>query len=295
MITSGTEEADRTSYRSLLLIAFISLLTVWNPCSASAGSDSVFFFSSEKVYTPLEAGVLESRIGFQKYTNSKFLELDIGASADIAGVKSGNSIYSAGIDFFTFSNLRSESNFKFPVDAIDYYFGINLNLKNRLSKRSDIQARLRAGHISSHLEDGHIYENTDTIFTPFVFSKEFIDLSAIYEYRPGSKFLLKGQGGINFIFHSIPAEISPFSGQIGFEARYLIADVLSLYASNEVTIAEVNSSVNLNESFEGGVRLGRLNSRGITIFFSYYDGQDFRGQYYGEYLNTLGIGLKFNY
>lgn len=295
LITSGTEGADRTSFRSLLIFAFIVLLNGSIPGVVTAGGDSVFFFSSDKVYTPLESGVLESRIGFQKYTNSKFLELDIGASADIAGVKSGKGIYSAGIDFFTFSNLRSESNFKFPVDAIDYYFGINVNMKSQMSKSSDLQARLRIGHISSHLEDGHIYENTDTIFTPFVFSKEFIDLSAIYEYHPGKRFVLKGQGGMNFIFHSIPSEISPFSGQIGLEARFLITDILSLYASNEVTIAEVNSSVNLNESFEGGITLGRLNSRGISIFFSYYDGQDYRGQYYGEYLNTLGIGLKFNY
>ncbi len=42
------------------------------------------------------------------------------------------------MDFFTFSNLRSEDNFKFPVDAIDYMFGVNFNLKKKLSRKKYI-------------------------------------------------------------------------------------------------------------------------------------------------------------
>lgn len=46
-------------------------------------NDSIYFFRSEKVYEPLEAGILEARIGFQKYTNTDYLKLDIGASLDV--------------------------------------------------------------------------------------------------------------------------------------------------------------------------------------------------------------------
>jgi len=258
-------------------------------------NDSIYFFRSEKVYEPLEAGILEARIGFQKYTNTDYLKLDIGASLDVVAVKSGNKIISAGADFFTFSNLRTESNFKFPVDAIDYFFGINLNFKSNISKDRRVSARFRLSHISSHLQDGHVYERTDTIFTPFVFSKEFFDLSAIYEYDISRNFLLRAQGGINFIFHSIPDEISPLSGQIGLEARYFLSDMLSFYISNEVTISEVSDATNANENLETGISLGRKNSRGITVFFNYYEGQDFRGQYYGSYLNTKGIGMKLEF
>ena len=279
----------------ILPIFILAAFILHAPSLLANDNDSVFFFRSEKVYEPLEAGTLESRIGFQKYTNTDYLKLDIGASLDIVALKSGDKIFSAGADFFTFSNLRSESNFKFPVDAIDYFFGINLNFRNDISKDRRVSARFRLSHISSHLQDGHVYERTDTIFTPFVFSKEFIDLSAIYEYDASKNLLLRAQGGLNFIFHSIPDEISSLSGQIGLEARYYLTDILSLYISNEVTISEVSDETNANENLETGISLGNKNSRGITVFFNYYDGQDFRGQYYGSYLNTKGIGMKLEF
>lgn len=279
----------------ILLVFIFAAFFLQAPSLLAKDNDSVFFFRSEKVYEPLEAGILEARIGFQKYTNTDYLKLDIGASLDIVALKSGEKIFSAGADFFTFSNLRSESNFKFPVDAIDYFFGINLNFRTNISKDRRVSARFRLSHISSHLEDGHVYERTDTIFTPFVFSKEFIDLSAIYEFDASKNLLLRAQGGLNYIFHSIPDEISPLSGQIGLEARYYLTDILSLYISNEVTISEVYDATNANENLETGISLGNKNSRGITVYFNYYDGQDFRGQYYGSYLNTKGIGMKLKF
>lgn len=279
----------------ILLVFIFAAFFLQAPSLLAKDNDSVFFFRSEKVYEPLEAGILEARIGFQKYTNTDYLKLDIGASLDVVALKSGDKIFSAGADFFTFSNLRTESNFKFPVDAIDYFFGINLNFRTNISKDRRVSARFRLSHISSHLEDGHVYERTDTIFTPFVFSKEFIDLSAIYEFDASKNLLLRAQGGLNYIFHSIPDEISPLSGQIGLEARYYLTDILSLYISNEVTISEVYDATNANENLETGISLGNKNSRGITVYFNYYDGQDFRGQYYGSYLNTKGIGMKLKF
>ncbi len=279
--------------RSLATI-FLLIIT-FNFAESAVLKDSIDFVSLQRVYEPLEAGILESRMGFQKYTNIDNLKLDIGASIDIVTLKTEKAKYSAGADFFTFSNLRSESGFKFPVDAIDYFFGINFSMKTNLSLNEKLSARLRLSHISSHLEDGHIYERTDTIFTPYVFSKEFIDLSGIYEYDATKNLTLRIHGGVNYIFHSIPDEISPISGILGLEAKYFVTDILSLYISNELNIAEVNSQTNANENLEAGVTLGRKNSRGITFFFNYYDGQDFRGQYYGRYFNTKGLGLKFKF
>lgn len=263
--------------------------------TARGGSDSLFFFRSEAVYRPLEAGILESRLGFQKYTNTENLKLDIGASVDVAGIRNGNNIYSIGADLFTFSNLRSEDNFKFPVDAIDYMFGINLNAGRTFMNGSTLSARFRLAHVSAHLQDGHVYERSDTIFTPFVFSKEFVDLSAIYRVEVLRNTDLRLMAGANYIFHAIPEEISPVSGQAGIEAVYYPLKFMSLYVSSELNLAEVKSSTNLNISMEAGVTFAAKNSRGITLFFSYYDGQDYRGQYYGNYLNTKGLGLKIRF
>ncbi len=281
-------------FPNVYLPAFILFLFVLIRPVQTPAQDSTYFFSADKVFHPIEAGIYESRIGFQKYTNNDYLKLDIGATFDVAGIVSGEKKYSAGVDFFTFSNLRSEDNFKFPVDAIDYFFGVNFNFSKTTGSKA-IQARLRIAHISSHLQDGHIYERTDTIFTPFVFSKEFADLAANYINSFGPKFDIKGQLGMTYIFSAIPKEISPLSGTFGLEARYFITGILSIYASSETIIASVSDDVNLNESFETGITLGKKGSRGVTLFYSYYDGQDYRGQYYGNYLNTKGIGMKVNF
>ncbi|MBK8983557.1 MAG: hypothetical protein IPM38_14875 [Ignavibacteria bacterium] len=50
----------------------------------------------------------------------------------------------------------------------------------------------------------------------------------------------------------------------------------------------------MNENLESGIIFGKMNSKKIRLYFRYYDGQDYRGQYYGNYFNYKGIGLKFS-
>lgn len=258
-------------------------------------NDSLYFFTSNTLYVPVEASIIEAKNGVTKFIDSKYLTLNIGVSFDLIGLKAKKNTFSFGIDFFTFSNLRSEDNFKFPVDAIDYLFGVNFNLKRNLSERNVLTSRFRISHISSHFEDGHVYERTDTIFTPYVFSKEFLELSVMSNYRINSELYFKSMLGINYIFHAIPDEISSFSGQLGLELRYYITKFLNFYISNDVILASVNSVSNLNESFETGLSFGNINSRALSLYFDYYDGQDYKGQYYGKYLNYTGLGLRFKF
>ena len=112
-------------------------------------------------------------------------------------------------------------------------------------------------------------------------------------YRISGRLLFKGMLGIDYIFHAIPDEISKFSGQFGLEFRYYLTEIFNFYISNDVTLASVNSKSNLNESFETGFSFGKINSRSVNIYFDYYDGQDYKGQYYGKYLNYTGLGLRF--
>ena len=262
---------------------------------SSVKNDSLYFFTSNTLYVPVEASIIEAKNGVTKFTDSKYLTLNIGVSFDLIGLKAKKNTFSFGIDFFTFSNLRSEDNFKFPVDAIDYLFGVNFNLKRNLSDRNVLTSRFRISHISSHFEDGHVYERTDTIFTPYVFSKEFLELSVMSNYRINNELYFKSMIGINYIFHAIPDEISSFSGQIGLEFRYYLTKFLNFYISNDVILASVNSVSNLNESFETGLSFGNINSRALSLYFDYYDGQDYKGQYYGKYLNYTGLGLRFKF
>ncbi|MEO6695356.1 MAG: DUF1207 domain-containing protein [Ignavibacteria bacterium] len=283
--------------KKIILLLTLTIFTSHDLYSinTSNSKDSLYFFASNLLFIPTESSIIESKIGVIKFTDKKNLKLDIGVSFDMIGYRNFNSAYSLGVDFFTTSNLRSESNFKFPVDAIDYLFGVNFNMKKRISGRSILSNRLRISHISSHFEDGHIYERSDTIFKPFVFSKEFIDFATVIEVDLSIKLFLKNLVAVNFIIHSIPKEISVFSGRLGIELNYFFSGILSAYISNDLNFASVNSRSNLNENFEGGISIGRKNSRRVNIFFTYYDGQDYRGQYYGKYLNNKGIGLKFKF
>jgi len=239
--------------------------------------------------------MFKSKIGVIKYIDKKNLKLDIGVSFDLIGYRNKNNNYSFGVDFFTFSNLRSEPNFKFTVDAIDYLFGINFNLKKKLFRGPDISHRLRISHLSSHFQDGHIYERNDTIFSPVVFSKEFIDFAVVLEINLSKKLSLKNLLALNYIFHSIPNNNAKVSGQFGIEFRCFIFKMFSTYFSNDLTLASVNSKTNLNENFEAGLSFGGLNSRSVNLYFAYYDGQDYRGQYYGRYLNNKGMGIRIKF
>jgi hypothetical protein len=250
----------------------------------------VYFVHTNEVFRSMQASVFESKIGISSNTNDDNLKLDIGASVDIAGLKNKGYAASFGAEFFTFSNLRSEANFKFPVDAIDYYFGVSFNYKKELNPISAISSRLRIAHISSHFEDGHKYPRIDTIFTPIVYSREFIELAGIYDYKIRPNFVLRALLGINLLMHSIPDDFGKVSFQIGNELRYSINNYFGVYLSNELRSASVKGNSVFNESFETGINIGGFDNRGVNIFFSLYNGQDYKGQYYDKSLNIKSIG-----
>lgn len=257
--------------------------------------DSLFFFRSDQIFVPTESSIFESKNGITKFTDKKNLRLDIGVSMDLIGIKNKKITYSLGADFFTFSNLRSESGFKFPVDAIDYLFGLNLNFNKHISPVTEISGRFRISHISSHFEDGHIYERTDTIFTPAVFSKEFIDMAAAVDLSIERNMRIKIMPAVNVIFHSIPDNIPALSGQLGLQCRYFFGDIFSLYVSNDIYISGTESETRLSENLETGISFGEINSHSLKIFFTYYEGFDYKGQYYGKYLNNKGIGARIKF
>jgi hypothetical protein len=78
------------------------------------------------------------------------LRLDIGTSRDIYRRHCEDKIISFGADFFTYTRLRGEKEFHFPVETIDYLFGINAGFK-KSKPDSEYGFRFRLSHISAHL------------------------------------------------------------------------------------------------------------------------------------------------
>ncbi|MBM4158281.1 MAG: hypothetical protein FJ216_05810 [Ignavibacteria bacterium] len=273
-------------------IFFIFALIFAVSSKSIAKKDSIYFFSFDNLFKPVRASVIEAKNGFFKDLNKNYLYANIGISADVIGLKKDDMQYSIGADLFTYSYLRTEDNFKFPVDAIDYMFGVNFNFKKKISQ-SDLSVRVRISHISAHLEDGHQYPRSDTIFTPFVYSREFADLSGIIENQLTDNLYLKNMLSVNFLFHTIPDDFGKISLEYGFEFNYFFNEIFSVYFSNDLKLFRVNGKTYLNENLETGIRLGKKDSKGIVVFFTYYDGKDYKGQYYNNYLNykALGLGL----
>ncbi|HYF01921.1 MAG TPA: hypothetical protein VEC36_00985, partial [Patescibacteria group bacterium] len=139
-------------------------------------------------FTPLIANPLEGRVGAMYQFADNKLRLDIGNSIDV--YKLPNRDVAFGVDFYTFTRLRSEGNFKFPVETSDYYFGVNFSSsslrdsKKYYDEESDRtyevgfkpSLRLRLAHISSHLVDGLADTSGKLEKKPFVYSREFADL-----------------------------------------------------------------------------------------------------------------------
>jgi hypothetical protein len=273
---------------------FIIFISIFFLCSVTyaqkqcSKTSDIQFLPSTNLFEPVKASVIEAKNGVIKDLNRNNLILNIGISSDIIRFNQKDFSLSLGADFFTYSNLRSEPNFKFPVDAIDYFFGLNFNYRKQISDNKMLSARMRISHISAHFEDGHSHS-----YLTSVYSREFVDLAFGFDLKLKKNIYLKNNLSFNYLFHSIPDNFGNISLQYGFEFRYFTVDYFSIYFSNDIKYLEIANNHYLNESMETGIRFGKINSKGISISFNYYDGRDFKGQYYNSYLNYKGIGINF--
>jgi hypothetical protein len=277
--------------RLLFVIAGIFFLS-----SESFGIDStkVSLPFNNNIFEPTTASINEAKNGFLKDLNRNVLLLQIGTSSDLISFYNGNNIYSIGVDFFTYSNLRAEQNFKFPVDAIDYFFGINLNFCHKSKNENLLTGRLRLSHISTHLVDGHKYDNSALLNSPFVYSREFFDVALMYQISISKNIFFKNLFAVNLLFHSIPDDFGFISLQYGAEFGHYFNPVLSIYISNDFKLFRQTAKNCMNYNLITGLKFGKINSKSISVYFSYYNGMDFRGQYYMNFLNYKSIGVNFD-
>lgn len=171
------------------------------------------------LFQPLRANVLEPRVGglvsVLPSVQRPALRLDIGSSIDVVSFRPGNaaSLFSPevrlGAEFFTFTRLRSEVNFRFPVETTDFYFGVNASAKAPVNDNLSLLARLRVAHISAHLVDGY-----PQFQQSFVYSREFVDavIAASWVLPFGT---VRGYAGAMVLFHSIPESFGAAVPQVG--------------------------------------------------------------------------------
>ena len=274
----------------LTALLFISL--------KNAPADQLLNPTTKTIFTPLLADPMEPQVSVMPYVGQRFLNLDIGTTADLYQNKSKT--FAIGVDFGTWSLLRESDNFKFPVDAVSYLFGINTSWKEKISSQTlpfdEFSGRVRLSHISAHFEDGH-YEPDGSGWIPepggpaipFTYSREFLDLVLTLS-APGHRVY----AGYQYIYHTLPGGINPSSFHAGGELStpgntYLAADfkLLPVWQSSLQETRGYRGTWNI----QGGMRLNAIGLEKVRLACNYFSGMSLQGMYFyqPESFTTLGM------
>lgn len=251
------------------------------------------WFPSDLNIQPFTANALEARTGFMFALSEDRLRLDIGTTKDFLILKSKEETISFGADLFTYTRLRSEDNFKFPVETIDFFFGINAGYKKSVGN-SEYGLRFRFSHLSAHLVDGRYNLQTKTWADgrdPFVFSKEFIELLPYYRVLE-----LRVYAGLTYIFHIIPDIISKGVYQAGFDYYILPFRIGSItpFVAYDFKLNGINDKYYGNNITKLGVKFGSPRSRGFSILLSYISGKSIHGELFDLTENYFNLGFNLD-
>ena len=281
-------EMNKKKFRFLL--RFFLLFFLFSLISFSQWQHKAF--PSDLNIQPFTANFLEPKTGFLISTDNNKLRLDISTSQDFINWYNDDEMISVGADVFTFTRLRSIDNFKFPVEAIDYLFGFNAGYKKRVCDENEYGIRFRLSHISAHLVDGQYdtkaqqwREDRD----PFVFSKEYIELFPYYRYKTFRAYF-----GLTYIFHVIPKEIKKEIYQIGFDnfATQFGNDFLTPFVAYDFKLSGNEKYVG-NNIFSTGVKFGKWNQKGLSLYYTYISGKSVHGEYFDVNENYSSVGFNF--
>lgn len=315
------------------------------------------WFPEDLNIQPFTANFLEPKLGFAFHNGSDNLRLDISNSRDIyrwydltnsRGIdriyengiyKSDipidsneylNKEFSIGADLFTYTRLRREDEFHFPVETIDYLFGLNAGYKvivreilpsrfykipvnhDSMEVAGSCQGkiyyeygiRFRLSHISAHLVDGkydYKIDNWRDGDKPRVFSKEFIELFPYFKIHD-----LRVYAGLTYLFHVTPKEIGKDAYQIGFDYfiggegnifyPFLPFDIKPFVAYdfklNHIDKYSGNNIITIGIKFTSWT--GNARGSGCSLQYSYMSGKSIHGEYFDRNENYSTIGFNID-
>ena len=272
-----------------ILNKILPALLILNLGSANySAQNSNEYFPGYLNVQPFTANILEPDLGFIFKLKNDELRLNISNSRDIVQWKRSDIIYSLGADLFTYTLLRREKEFHFPVDAVDYLFGLNFGIKKNLGSR-EIGARIRLSHISAHFVDGHFDSEKNEWRDgrkPRVYSREFIELMPFIKINN-----LRTYAGLTYVFHIDPGNLGKWNFQFGGE--YYFNKILNVFpfAAYDFRLTKINKYSG-NNSVKAGIKIGKRYGRGFSIFYSFYSGKSIHGEYFD--LNTKFSAIGFN-
>jgi Protein of unknown function (DUF1207) len=263
----------------------------------SITANQISFVPYGLLFKPLVANTYEPRDGILAEIGKNRLRLDIGNSIDLLQYRfaGDSSFLTMGTDFFTYTLLRGEQNFHFPVDASDYFFGINFNYKKSFST-GIISSRLRISHISSHFVDGH-YDNTVGAWKdsrpPVVYSREFFD--GVVALEPSS---LNNDArvyvGATYLFHVDPKNLARFMADAGLEYHYKVWTNVYTYFAYQATVLKILET-SVRHNIQVGEKIGEWEGRGLNLYASYFSGYSIHGEYFNVRDNYFALGFLVDF
>ena len=249
------------------------------------------FSSGPLLFRPLAANTFEPRMGLLWHTDGNRLRLDIGNSVDMVqySFEENTRHITIGSDFFTYTQLSGEKNFHFPVDAVDYLFGFNINYVDTLND-GVFSSRLRLSHISAHFVDGHFDGSTGiwkNNLSPRVYSREFLDLAIGFE--PDNQ--IRGYIGVIYIWHIDPLTLPKLLGYFGVEYHRHLASAFDGYTAYQFTATGLLP----RHEFQLGTKIGTWSGRGTKVFFVYHSGNSIHGEYHDQNDEYSGVGFTIDF
>jgi len=273
--------------RFILVLFLLSVVKI-----NSIAQTSTEWFPANLNIQPFTAHFLEPKAGFQYLFDLEKVRIDIGTSHDIIHWKAEDESFSFGADFFTYTRARSENNFKFPVETVDYLFGVNGSYKNK-SELNEWGARLRFSHISAHLVDGYYDAETESWLEgrePFVYSREFLEFIAYYKI-----YGIRLYGGVTYNIHIVPDEIKNGMLQVGFDyyANQIQTSLFTPFIAYDFKLTGIDVYSG-NNIVSAGIKFGQPESRGFSILASYFSGKSVHGEFYNVNESYAAIGINLD-
>ncbi len=262
--------------------------------AVSFAQNKLELFPDDLTIQPFTANTLEPKLGFVFQMGKNELRLDIGNSIDIIRYeKCPGEIFSFGADLFTYTLLRGEKNFHFPVDAVDYLFGINAAYKKNVDDENEYGARLRISHISAHFVDGH-YDGANNQWrdehNPRVYSREFIELMPYYKINS-----FRAYAGFTYLFHVTPSIINKDNYQVGFDYFFnnIISQNITPFIGYDYKLTHLDKYT-ANHSASIGIKFGKFQGRGLSVYINYFSGKSIHGEYFDFNKEYIALGLNLD-
>ena len=99
---------------------------------------------------------------------------------------------------------------------------------------------------------------------------------------------------MTYIFHVIPKEIKKEIYQIGFDyfATQFGNDFLTPFVAYDFKLSGNEKYVG-NNIFSTGIKFGKWNQKGLSLYYTYISGKSVHGEYFDVNENYSSVGFNF--